>query len=266
MLCLRAGHNPSRRERRNGAEMQEQTTINVSSPAFVTTHWSVVSAAQGGDSPQAEQALETLCRAYWYPLYVFVRRRGQSPEDAEDLVQEFFARLLQKHYLDAVEPERGRFRTFLIMALKRFMANEWDRSRAKKRGGGQELLSLDTALAENRYREECPVEMEADLAFERQWALTLLDEALTRVAAEQNALGKIAEFELLRPFLTPGSGPVSYGEVARKLGTTEVAVRMAVHRLRRRYRQVFREALAQTVATPPDVDAEMRYLLEVLSR
>ena len=246
--------------------MQAETTTNSGSPAFVTTRWSVVSAAQDEDSPQAEQALEILCRSYWYPLYVFVRRRGHSPEDAEDLVQEFFARLLQKHYLDAVEPERGRFRTFLIMALKRFMANECDRSRAQKRGGGQELLPLDTALAESRYEEESSLEMRADLAFDRQWAVTLLDEALTRVADEQKTLGKSAEFELLRPFLTVGTDLISYGEVARKLGATEVAVRMAVHRLRRRYRQVFREALAQTVATPADLDAEMHYLLEVLSR
>jgi RNA polymerase sigma factor (sigma-70 family) len=246
--------------------MQQQTTTNANSPAFVTTHWSVVSAARGDDSPQAEQALEALCRAYWYPLYVFVRRQGHLPEDAEDLVQEFFVRLLQKHYLDAVEPERGRFRTFLIMALKRFMANEWDRSVAQKRGGGQELLSLDTALAENRYREGCPVEMEADLAFDRQWAVTLLDETLTRVRDEQKDWGKGGEFELFLPFLTPGSEAVSYSSVARQLGITEVAVRMAVHRLRRRYRQVFREALAQTVANPADLDAEMHYLLEVLSR
>ncbi|HVV72799.1 MAG TPA: sigma-70 family RNA polymerase sigma factor, partial [Verrucomicrobiae bacterium] len=246
--------------------MLKESASNAHPATFVTTHWSVVSAARDKDSPQADQALEILCRSYWYPLYVFVRRQGHGPEDAEDLVQEFFARLLQKHYLDAVEPERGRFRTFLIMALKRFMANEWDRSRAQKRGGGQELLPLDTSLAEGRYREECPVEMEADLAFGRQWALTLLDEALTRLGDEQKALGKSAEFELLRPFLTVGTDPVSYGTAARKLGVTEVAVRMAVHRLRRRYRQVFREALAQTVATPAEVNAEMQYLLEILSR
>jgi len=246
--------------------MQEQRATNACRVAFVTTHWSVVYAARDKGSPQSDQALETLCRAYWCPLYVFVRRRGHTPEDAKDLVQEFFARLLQKHYLDAVEPERGRFRTFLIMALKRFMANEWDRARAQKRGGGQELLPLDTALAENRYQEECTVEMEADLAFERQWAITLLDEALTRVRDEQTLAGKSAEFGLLRPFLTVGSEPASYGAVARQLGTTEVAVRMAVHRLRRRYRQVFRELLAQTVATPAELDAEMHYLLQVLSR
>ena len=246
--------------------MPKPGATNAYAATFVTTHWSVVSAARDKDSPQAQQALETLCRAYWYPLYVFVRRQGNGPEDAEDLVQEFFARLLRKHYLDAVEPERGRFRTFLIMALKRFMANEWDRSRAKKRGGGQELLSLDTALAESRYRLESPVEMEADLAFERQWALTLLDDALTRVADEQKALGKGTEFELLRRFLTVGTDPASYREIAAKLGATEVAVRMAVHRLRRRYRQVFRDALAQTLASPTDLDAEMRYLLEVLRR
>ena len=243
----------------------EQTAEDSRSGTFVTTHWSVVSAARDEGSPQAEQAFETLCHAYWYPLYVFVRRGGHNPEDAEDLVQEFFARLLQKHFLDAVEPERGRFRTFLIMALKRFMANEWDRARAQKRGGGKELLSLDTAVAENRYQEECPVEMGAEVAFDRQWAVTLLDQTLMRLRKELERSGKMAEFELLRPFLTVGSEPASYGEVARQLGVTEVAVRMAVHRLRRRYRQLFREALAKTVTTPDEVDAEMRYLLQVLS-
>lgn len=233
---------------------------------FVATHWSAVLAAKDKGSPQSDAALETLCRTYWYPLYVFARRQGHQPHDAQDLVQEFFARLLRKDYLEAVERGRGRFRTFLMMALKRFMANEWDRTRAQKRGGGQELLPLDTTLVENRYRMECSVEMGADLAFERQWAVTLLDETLTRVADEQKALGKTAEFELLRPFLMVGNETVSYGAVARKLGSTEAAVRMAVHRLRRRYRQVFRETLAQTVATPAEVDEEMRYLLEILSR
>jgi RNA polymerase sigma-70 factor (ECF subfamily) len=152
------------------------------------------------------------------------------------------------------------------MALKRFMANEWDRSRAQKRGGGQELLSLDTAVAENRYQEECAVEMEAEVAFDRQWAVTLLDQTLTRLRNEHERAGKTGEFDLLRPFLTVETEPVSYREVARQLGVTEVAVRMAVHRLRRRYRQLFREALAQTVTTPDEVDAEMRYLLRVLSQ
>jgi RNA polymerase sigma-70 factor (ECF subfamily) len=232
---------------------------------FVTTHWSVVLAAKDKNSPQSEEALETLCRTYWYPLYVFARRQGHQPQDAQDLVQEFFMRLLQKDYLEAVEPERGRFRTFLIMAFKRFLANEWDRSRAQKRGGGQTPLPLDPELTENRYQEEGSVEMAADLAFDRHWAVTLLDYALARVRDERERRGKAAEFEVLRQFLTVGKEPIGYDAAAAELGLSEPAVKMAVHRLRRRYRAIFREAIAQTVATPADVDEEIRHLLQVLS-
>ena len=159
-------------------------------PVFVTTHWSVVLSARRKDSPQSAAALETLCRTYWYPLYAYVRRQGHSPPDAQDLTQEFFARLLQKDYLKAAAQEKGRFRTFLIVALKRFLANEWDRARAQKRGGGQALLSLDTELAEQRYRIE-PVEgSTAEKVFERRWALTLLDRTMTRLREEFGAAGK----------------------------------------------------------------------------
>jgi RNA polymerase sigma-70 factor (ECF subfamily) len=233
---------------------------------FVATHWSVVLAAKDKSSPQSEEALETLCRTYWYPLYVFARRQGHQPHDAQDLVQEFFVRLLQKDYLEAVERERGRFRTFLILALKRFLANEWDRSRAQKRGGGQIPLPLDPELVETRYQEEASVEMAADLAFDRHWAVTLLDQALARVRDEHQQQGKGAEFEVFRQFLTVGQEPIAYGEVAVQLGQSEAAVKMAVHRLRRRYRAVFREAIAQTVATPAEVDEEIRHLLQVLSQ
>jgi RNA polymerase sigma-70 factor (ECF subfamily) len=233
---------------------------------FVPTHWSVVLAAKDKSSPQSQEALETLCRTYWYPLYVFARRQGQQPHDAQDLTQEFFIRLLQKDYLDAVEQERGRFRTFLIMAFKRFLANAWDRSRAQKRGGGQIPLPLDPELAESWYQEEASVQMAADLAFDRNWAVTLLDQALARLRDDYQQQGKGAEFEILRRFLAVGKDPISYGEVAGLLGQSEAAVKMAVHRLRRRYRAVFREAISQTVAAPADVDEEMRHLLEILSR
>jgi RNA polymerase sigma factor (sigma-70 family) len=234
--------------------------------AFVPTHWSVVLAAKDKSSPQSQEALETLCRTYWYPLYVFARRQGHQPHDAQDLTQEFFIRLLQKDYLDAVEQERGRFRTFLIMAFKRFLANEWDRSRAQKRGGGQTPLPLDPELTENRYQEEASVEMGADLAFDRHWAVTLLDQALARLRDEHQQQGKGAEFEVLRQFLAVGKDPITYGVVADQLGQSEAAVKMAVHRLRRRYRTVFREAIAQTVTAPADVEEEMRHLLQVLSQ
>jgi len=236
------------------------------SPAFVTTHWSVVLAAKDKSSPQSDQALEALCRSYWYPLYVFVRRQGHQPADAQDFVQEFFTRLLQKDYLQSVARERGRFRTFLMVALKRFLANEWDRARAQKRGGGQTPLPLDVELAETRFLEEDSAEIAADLAFDRQWAVALLDQALEQVREEHENLGKSREFEFLRQYLVVGRDPIPYAEAAVQLGQSEAAVKMAVHRLRRRYRTVFRELIMQTVATPAEVEAEMQHLLQVLSQ
>jgi RNA polymerase sigma-70 factor (ECF subfamily) len=231
---------------------------------FATTHWSVVLAARAGDSLRAAEALETLCRTYWYPLYTFVRRQGQNPQDAEDLVQEFFARLLQKNFLKAVNPERGRFRTFLSMAMKRFMANEWDRQQARKRGGGQIPLPLDTTLAERRYQDGAAVEMSADLAFDRQWAITLLEAALSRIGQEQERLGKGPEFHVLKQFLTVGKEAIPYHKIAVQLRVSDAAVRMAAHRLRRRFREIFREEITQTVANATDVDEEIRHLLRVL--
>jgi RNA polymerase sigma-70 factor (ECF subfamily) len=233
-------------------------------PVFVTTHWSVVLSARQKDSPQSAAALETLCRTYWYPLYAYVRRQGHSPPDAQDLTQEFFARLLQKDYLKAAEREKGRFRTFLIVALKRFLANEWDRLRAQKRGGGQSLLSLDTELAEQRYRVE-PVEgATADRIFERRWALTLLDRTMTRMREEFAAAGKAGEFGPLKTCLTAERGEISYAEIAAALGMSEGAARVAVHRLRKRFREVFREEIAHTVSTPEEIEEEVRYLMGVL--
>lgn len=232
---------------------------------FVTTHWSVVLSARRKDSPQSAAALETLCRTYWYPLYAYVRRQGQPPPDAQDLTQEFFARLLQKDYLKAAAREKGRFRTFLIVALKRFLANEWDRARAQKRGGGQPLLSLDTELAEQRYRIE-PVEgATADRVFERRWALTLLDRTMTRLREEFATGGKVAEFERLKACLTAERGEISYAKIAATLGVSEGAARVAVHRLRKRFREVFREEIAHTVSRPEDIEEEVRYLMSVLA-
>jgi RNA polymerase sigma factor (sigma-70 family) len=232
---------------------------------FVTTHWSVVLSARKKDSPQSAAALETLCRTYWYPLYAYVRRQGHSPHDAQDLTQEFFARLLQKDYLKAAAREKGRFRTFLIVALKRFLANEWDRVRAQKRGGGQPLLSLDTELAEERYRIE-PVEgATADRIFERRWALTLLDRTLTRLRDEFTAAGKEEEFKRLKACLTAERGEISYAEIAGALGQSEGTVRVAVHRLRKRFRELFREEIAQTVSSAEEIEGEVRYLMGVLA-
>jgi RNA polymerase sigma factor (sigma-70 family) len=234
-------------------------------PVFVTTHWSVVLSARKKDSPQSAAALETLCRTYWYPLYAYVRRQGHSPPDAQDLTQGFFARLLQKDYLKAAAREKGRFRTFLIVALKRFLANEWDRDRAQKRGGGQLPLSLDTELAEERYRIE-PVEgATADKIFERRWALTLLDRTLTRLRDEFTAAAKAEEFKLLKTCLTAERGDISYAGIAETLGQSEGTVRVAVHRLRKRFREIFREEIAHTVSSPEEIEEEVRYLMGVLA-
>ena len=232
---------------------------------FVTTHWSVVVSARKKDSPESDAALETLCRTYWYPLYAYVRRQGHSPPDAQDLTQEFFARLLQKDYLKAAAREKGRFRTFLIVALKRFLANEWDRARAQKRGGGQHPLSLDTELAEQRYRIE-PVEgATAERVFERRWALTLLDRTMTRLREEFGSAGKGEEFDGLKVCLTAERGEISYAEIAKALGINEGAARVAVHRLRKRFREIFREEIAHTVSSPDEIEEEVRYLMGVLA-
>ena len=233
---------------------------------FVTTRWSVVTAAREATSPESRRALETLCATYWYPLYVFVRRLGNSPADAQDLTQEFFARLLEKDWLGAAARERGRFRTFLVMAMKRFLANEWDRRNAAKRGGGSIPLSLDTEFAEERYRIEPTSALPADHLYERRWALTLLDQAMSRLRAEYEEAGRGAAFERLKESLTADRGSIAYAEIARDMETSEGAARVAVHRLRKRFREIFRETIADTVSRHEDVEEEMRYVAEVLSR
>jgi len=233
-----------------------------SSPLFVTTRWSVVLAAQAGSG--GERALETLCRTYWYPLYAFVRSRGNSPADAQDLTQEFFARLLARNYLDAVAPERGRFRTFLRMALQRFLANEWDRARAKKRGGDCVQVPFDTELAERRLSDERGSPLPPDRTYDRRWAQALLDDAATRLEAEYVAGGRDAEFLALRPHLTADRGEIPYAEIAESLRTTEGAARVAIHRLRRRFRESFRQAVADTVSSPEELETEMREVLAVV--
>jgi RNA polymerase sigma-70 factor (ECF subfamily) len=241
-----------------------------------------VLAARGDAAAEARAALETLCRTYWYPLYAYVRRMGQSPHDAEDLTQEFFARLLEKEWLLAADREKGRFRTFLLVALKRFMAREWQRAAAQKRGGLQTHVPLDTTDAERRYAGE-PLEegatrpkspaaaststaTSADDIYERRWAMTLLDQALEELRGEFVRAGKADEFETLKRWLTADRDQIPYAEVAAELGSSEGAVRVAVHRLRKRFRQIFREAIAATVAEGEEVEDEMRYLVGVLGR
>lgn len=232
----------------------------------MTTQWSIVFKAQGRVSPDSRLALETLCRSYWYPLYAYARRAGRSPHDAQDLTQEFFARLLEKEWLLAASPENGRFRSFLLVALKRFMAKEWHRSNALKRGGMNRPLPLDTTDAEKRYAGEPVTAFAPDEIYERRWAMTLLDQALERLGAEFSAAGKAAEFESLKLWLTADRGAIPYAKLADDLGGSEGAARVAIHRLRKRFRQLFREAIANTVAEGEDVDEELRHLVGVLSR
>ena len=233
---------------------------------FATTRWSVVMTARDANSPESDEALQSLCKNYWYPLYAFIRRLGNSAHDAQDLTQEFFARLLEKNWLGAADRERGRFRTFLIMAVKRFLANEWDKSQAARRGGGQSFVPLDTKFAEERYLADTSPALSPDHLYERRWALTLLARALTRLRQEYEVDGRGADFACLKNYLTADRGAIPYSEIARELGASEGASRVAVHRLRKRYREVFRETVADTVSSADEVDTEVRYVIEVLAR
>jgi RNA polymerase sigma factor (sigma-70 family) len=232
---------------------------------FVTTRWTVVLTAGRNDTPRAQEALSRLCETYWYPLYAYARRRGHSPEDAQDLTQEFFARLLEHNWVGDADRAKGRFRTFLLTAMSRFLANEWNRARAQKRGGGAAPLPLDTAVAESRYCADAGNSMAPDRLYDRQWAMTLLDQALTRLGAEHTQSGKAAEFGFLSRFLTAERGSIPYETVATQLGLSETAARQAVHRLRKRFREVFRDEIAQTVAAPEEVEEEIRHLLSALA-
>ena len=216
-------------------------------------------------TPEADRALEELCRTYWYPLYAYVRRRGHLPPDAQDLTQEFFARLLAKHWIESADREKGRFRTFLLTAMNRFLANEWDRAGTQKRGGHAVHLPLDTETAETRYEADAALALTPDRLYDRHWAMTLLDRALTRLRTEQERAGKAKEFAVLSPFLTAERGAIPYAEAAAQLGVNEAAARQAVHRVRKRFRDVFREEITQTVAVPEEVDEEIRHLLAALS-
>jgi DNA-directed RNA polymerase specialized sigma24 family protein len=237
----------------------------VASATFATTHWTAIVTARDAESPQAALALESLCRAYWYPLYVFVRRQGYNPHDAQDLTQEFFSCLLHKRYLDAADREKGRFRTFLVVALRRFLCNERDRANALKRGGGQVILPLDGDEAEHRYQAEPGPDHSAEKIYDRRWALTLLDRTMNRLRQEFMTAGKQAEFEHLKVFLTTDTTVPAYADLAKELGGTEGAARVAVHRLRKRFREVFREEITQTVDDPENVEEEIRHLLTALA-
>ncbi len=234
--------------------------------AFVTTRWSLVlRAAAASDSISVNDALGTLCQTYWYPLYCYARRRGYSPQDAEDLTQEFFARVIEGSWLAQADHERGRFRAFLLASFKHFLANEWERATAQKRGGGQVVISIDDA-AESRYRLEPVTHTTPETLFERGWAMALLRDVLARLEAEFESQGKREWLEAMRPALTEDRTEIRHVAIAEALHISEGAARVAVHRLRKRYRQLIQEAVLGTIANPDDIDDEMRHLFHVLSR
>ena len=222
-------------------------------------------AARESGSQGAHLALEELCRTYWYPLYVYVRRQTPTREDAEDLTQAFFARFLEKNYLAAINSERGRFRAFLLAALKHFLANEWDRANRQKRGGGGTLVSLDWQDADTRYQIDPPDNLSPDKLYDRAWAVMILERVLTRLRDENTSEGKDGLFEQLKPFLMVGKSDIPYAQVADSLKLTEGAVRVAVYRLRGRYRQLLRDEVRQTISDPTQVEEEMRALISAFA-
>ena len=229
-------------------------------PQFRTTQWSIVLEARG---ESATRALEQLCQCYWYPLYAFVRRKGHRAAEAQDLTQEFFSCLLEKRWLNAVERERGKFRTFLMMAMKRFLANEWDHSHRLKRGGENAVLSLDAIEAEKRFEaESANTSSDPSLLYDRGWALSLLDRSLKIVEAEQDP----EKFAALKPSLISGKGDFDCSVAAQALGVSDGTARVAVHRLRKRYREILRNEIAQTVSGPSEVDDEVLYLINILAK
>ena len=234
-------------------------------PVFATTHWTVVLAAGKRSTPQADLALEQLCKTYWFPLYAYVRRRGCTKEDAEDLTQAFFARFLAKNYLVGLSAERGRFRAFLLASLKHFLINDWKKSQRQKRGGGETALSLDWQTADTKFQVAATNEPSPDKAFDREWALALLSKVIERLQKECEADGKGKLFEQLKIFLTAGKDESAQSKAAKSLGMEEGAVRVAIHRLRKRYRQLLRDEIAQTLADAADVDEEMRALFGAFS-
>lgn len=248
--------------------MPEETRANSEiagrAAVFATTHWSVVLDAGQDDSPQAAGALEWLCRTYWYPLYAYVRRQGHNPVDAQDLVQEFFARFLERNYLRLADRNRGRFRTFLLTSLKHFLINEWSKANCEKRGGRQSLLSWDKELAESRFAAEPAIEQAPDALYDRRWAATLMERSLAALRKEFEQSGKQDLFDRLKVFVWGEKNSISYAAMAEELGMTEGAVKVAVHRLRQRYGDLLRTEVGRTVATPAEIDEELRYLISVI--
>ena len=237
-----------------------------SARVFATTHWSVVLAAGQDDSAPAQRALEILCRGYWYPIYVYVRRKGYGPDEAQDLTQEFFAQLIAKEHLRLADREKGKFRTFLLAMLDYFLAREWSRAHRQKRGGQFTFISLDQQAAEERYQLEPTDTDTPERKFLRHWALTVLEQAMNALERECQENGKSALFGETKELLSRERDGATYAEIARRLNMKEGTARMAVHRLRRRYGELLRNEIAQTVPGAEEVEEELRYLLSAVSQ
>jgi RNA polymerase sigma-70 factor (ECF subfamily) len=231
---------------------------------FLTTRWSMVAAAGRAGTPEARAALSELCSTYWYPLYAYVRRRGHGHDDAHDLTQAFFARVLEKNVVNAADPARGRFRAFLLGSLKNFLANEWDREHAQKRGGGTATLSLDFEYADERFSREPASPLTPEMEYERNWALTVLDRAIARLRGEYERRGKERLFETLRPALVASDEEGSRAEMGAALGMSEGAVKVALHRMRAAFREALRQELADIVGPGGDPEDELRNLITAL--
>jgi RNA polymerase sigma factor (sigma-70 family) len=232
---------------------------------FNTTHWSVVLLAGEVQNPEADAALESLCRCYWYPLYAYIRRKGYSQHDAQDLTQDFFARLLERNYVRLAKAERGRFRSFLLKSLSHFLVNDWVRRQAQKRGNGQRLVSIQEQDAEERYQQEPASGVSAETLYDRRWALAVVGTALTGLGSEYRSTGRGAVFESLKDYILAEASTELYTRIGDKLGMTHGAVKVALHRLRGRFRELVRAEVAQTVPTPDEVDEELHCLIAALN-
>jgi len=243
----------------------QKIMLKAATSGFQTTRWTLIKAAACNSTPDSRDALATLCQAYWFPVYAFIRRKGHDPETAQDLTQGFFTLLMEKNYLLDVDRQRGRFRSFLLTAVKHFLANEWDRRHAQKRGGGREPISIDAVEAESWYIPAIVDEATPETLFQRRWALSLLEHVMAKLRAEFALAGKADRFEKLSVFLNQDSGETRCKEVADEMGLSEGALRTSIHRLRRTYRRLLREEIAQTVSTPEETDEEIRFLMSTLT-
>jgi RNA polymerase sigma-70 factor (ECF subfamily) len=246
------------------SSVHQSDSLAAGAGQFALTHWSVVLAAGRSESTHAQEALEQLCVNYWHPIYFYVRRQGHSPADAQDLTQEFFARLLARNDLATVDRSKGRFRSFLLASLKHFLANEWDKAKAQKRGGGQVPLSIDGSAAESSYAFEPVERVTPDKLYERRWALALLQQVMSQLKNEYARQGKAEVFEELKVTLTGEGRMEGYAQIAERLGSSEGAIKVAAHRLRRRYRELLRAEIAHTVSGPDEIEQEIRALFAAL--